>query len=463
VSLETGRVAFSLPIEDRIVLIALDGAQVFVRGGSRSIACIDMGAGRVSWQTQLASTVTGDGVSGVRVRKDRLHVVAHVEREAGPSLLITPIDRQTGVLAPTTERPGELGHLPPDVFAAEVPLPRAIVGKAEVELVRAVNGVPMATRLPLPEGDCGSARIAAGRLFVLGRNLVALDRESIPSTPTASVSLRIVENRTAADVPATVTVAGQSPVVMVRHPVHGVTRITQSATSRRLAVGDTVILEDVTVLPGGVVRARSWRAAAAIEPLEEIVLGDEQLAPRAATVFESRTLDPLYAPREKDTDTSANERSRPALAPLAGSIERLFGQPVPLFARLAAACDASSRTRELWERLGPSFDVTPYEPELDDVSERLEHVSFAPFATDDGRVYYGVVRDPQTGARGVACLSPEGDHDFEWMASDFDTWLACTLGVAEPASAVRLLLAALDLPESFPLGHSREPPPWFEQ
>jgi len=76
---------------------------------------------------------------------------------------------------------------------------------------------------------------------------------------------------------------------------------------------------------------------------------------------------------------------------------------------------------------------------------RLERLGFTPFASEDGRLYYGVVFDRRRERRGVAALYPEGDFDLWWDSGSFDEWVAHRLASAGPAkaSAVKLLVEAL--------------------
>ena len=133
---------------------------------------------------------------------------------------------------------------------------------------------------------------------------------------------------------------------------------------------------------------------------------------------------------------------------------------MPLLRTLAAACDASPRTRERWERIAPALGVVEYEPDVD-VPGFLKSLGFTAFASDDGRVLHGVVRSPDGKERGVAVLDVEGDHAFAWSAHTFEEWLVRELIEHADESRVRLMLEDLDLPASVLDAKTGRAPRWF--
>lgn len=440
------RPAFEVPCDGYPTVATTRDGQRVVVAAEPTILCVDVAACRVVWRVELPAAAVGDGISAVRVRDDQADVIAHVERRSGPALLITRLALDAGAISPTVERAGRFGDLPNSAFDPEPPATRAEAHGGEVEVVR--PGKPI-VRISLP-GDAVDALLDGDRLFSLGRHLVSIDLGSIGPRAT---TLELETVATSEDASAIVASVGSSTVAFANHPVHGRTRFVNDSSG--LAVGDAIVLEDVSVKPGNVVVAGGWhrprkRAAAA-----EIVKAEVQHQPVAP-----RDADMLHQPvAARDTAV------RSPLEPLISPIERLFGTPLPLLRTLVAACDATPELRRLWEQVALPLDLDGYEPPDDDtLIERLERLGFTPFASEDGRLYHGVVFDRRRERRGVAALYPEGDFDLWWDSGSFDEWVAHRLASAGPAkaSAVKLLVEALGVDPSFVREPSSAAPAWFE-
>ena len=435
-----------------------DGDRVVAIGQS-AVVCIDVATCRVAWRTRLPPSAVGDGISCVRIRGERADVIAYVERASGPALLLTAIALDTGELAPVVERANRFADLPARVYTSEAPLPRADIVDRTIEIHRVHDRAPV--RLPLPTDSATATLLDGDRLFVLGRELCAIDLASLPADATdVGLDITTVPTTTPSDVPAEVTFVGQSSVVIVQHPTYGRARI--SRDSGPLAAGDRVMLEDVTTLPGNVVRVGGWhRASGTAAPVRLMVLE------LPASALPPRTPDPdagrdvLYDPPPPARPASAKPRL--PLGPLVAPIERLFGERLPLLHKLVAACDAEPNVRRWWDQIGCAFALD-FEPPEDDASvDRLERLGFAPFTTHDGMLHYGVVHNATRDARGVAALSPQGDHELWWDADGFDEWLARRLAEAAETkpSVVTLLLEALELDATFPSARRARMPAWF--
>lgn len=424
-----------------------DGDRMVVTG-KRRVICIDIAGCRIAWCAKLPTVAVGDGLSAMRVRDAGVDVIAHVQRKTGPALLITPIAMESGAVGSVVERPGRFGDLPSHVYEREPPVPRATAEGGVLHVVRA-GAAPV--RLPLPPGDDDDPTLVAGdRVFVAGRNLIAIDLASLPArATTAGVELAPVRAAPAKEVVAEVTFAA-AYASYAQHPTHGRVRLLNPGSAK---IGDRIILEDVTMLPGNVVHAGGWRRAGkqAAAP-KRLKIGPAQLPTATPMVV---TGDPLY----DVVATPIPARTYRPLTPLVKPIEALFGTKLPLLRKLAAACDADPAVRGWWEDIGSSFSLEFELPDDDEIADNLERLRFAPFTGDDR--HYGVVRQPKGRARGIAGLSPEGDFDVWWDAPDFDSWLFKQLAHETRGSTVKLLLEALDLPASVLTTRTHKPPAWF--
>ncbi len=110
------------------------------------------------------------------------------------------------------------------------------------------------------------------RFLIAGRDLIGIDVRSLPASPTAGLLLTNVASLTAADAPAEVTLIPAAPILMLKHPLYGSVRVSRTPESPPVRVGDQIILEDVTLLPGGVTKIGGWRLATSFSAPSEIVL-----------------------------------------------------------------------------------------------------------------------------------------------------------------------------------------------
>jgi hypothetical protein len=335
-------------------------------------------------------------------------------------------------------------------------LPRAVLADGQIELW--LEG-GRTVRLPVPPGGFRKTLWTGDRLFVLGRELLGIDLRSLPNAPEAGLTLATVASASAADLPARVTFAGASAIITVRHPLYGDTRVTRTPTSPQVKVGDRLILEGITPLPGGVMKVDSWRLAESeTSAPPELALGEELLPPQGPVGLQIGDEALLFGEAEMEEAPP----QLPPLAPLVEPIERLFGGgPIPLLRTLVHACDASPATRARWDGMGPAFTLAAYEPEVE--VQGLEKLAFTPFAAEGDRIFYGVVRNPRGPGQGIAVLNAEGDHSFYWSADTFEGWLASVLADSFPESRVKLLLEDLALPESFLKGPVASAPAWFTE
>lgn len=188
VDLQTGRMVAKVALTGSVQPVDVEGNQLFVKAesrGSATLVCIDMKTGRSSWIAKLTGDQVGDGLSAIGVGRERVHVVAHVERAGGPAHVITRLARATGNLLDAHERSG---RPPGRLFEPEAHLPRAELRDGEVAYLRHVDGHGAATtRLPLPARSYTSTLVDLGskRLFVIGLDLLSIDLQSIPVAPTA--------------------------------------------------------------------------------------------------------------------------------------------------------------------------------------------------------------------------------------------------------------------------------------
>jgi hypothetical protein len=365
-------------------------------------------------------------------------------------MLITAFDRASGARGDLVERAGVRG-LPLEAMLSPLAEPRAIMEGRQVEL-----HVPgrRPVRIPLPPGSFKQQLWTADHLFLLGSELLAIHRASLTDAPEQPLTLTAVS--APADAPATVTFVGTSSFMKLTHPLYGDIRVSRDASSAVVKVGDLVLLEGVQQLPGKVVKISAWRPVETAATPSELVLDIDALPA-------SRPSWPPIAGDEALLFTAGDRDEPPAnrepLGAVVASIEAVFGSDVPLLRTLAAACDASPRTRERWERIAPALGIVEYEPDVE--VPGFDELGFTAFASDDERVLYGVVRSPDGTQRGVAVLYVEGDHDFAWSARTFEEWLVQRLIEHGDESRVRLMLEDLGLPASVLDARSGEAPRWF--
>lgn len=382
VDLDKGRVVAKRAIPSFVRIEGPFGSHLFVASDAE-LACVDVEQGKAIWVAPLGRDVIGDAVAAVRVDRERVHAIGSVERRDGSATLIATFDRATGARTGFVERAG-VRSLPLPALLSPPAAAFAITEGRQVEL-HVPGRRPI--RIPLPAGSFKQKLWSAEHLFLLGSELVAIERASLTD---------------AAEQPLSLTAVGD---------------ITAPA---ELVLG-------VDVLPAS---RPSWPPIA----------GDESL---------------LFIAGERDEPA----RDGAPLEPLVASIEAAFGGALPLLRTLAAACDASPRTRERWDRIAPTLGVVDYDPDVD--VPGFEELGFTVFASDDDRVLHGVVRSPDGTERGVAVLSVEGDHDFSWSARTFDEWLVSRLIEHSDESRVRLMLDELGLPPSVLGAAPAAAPRWF--
>ncbi|MCX5741452.1 MAG: PQQ-binding-like beta-propeller repeat protein [Proteobacteria bacterium] len=436
VDLEKGRVVAKRAIPAHVRIEGPFGSQLFVASDAE-LACFDIEQGKAVWTAPLGREVVGDSLCAVRVDRERVHVIGAVERPDGAAMLITAFDRASGVRGDLVERAG-VRRLPLEAMLSPPAAPFAITEGRQVEL-HVPGRHPV--RIPLPPGSFEQQLWTADHLFLLGSELLAIRRTSLTDAPAQPLALTAIT--TPADAPAEVTFVGTSSFMKLTHPLYGDIRVSRDASSPVLKVGDQVLIEGVQQLPGKVVKIDGWRPAGTTAAPSELVLGVDALpASRPSWPPVAGAEDLLFTAGERD-EPAAN---RAPLGPVVAAIEAAFGGAVPLLHTLAAACDASPRTRERWERIAPALGIVAYEPEVE--VPGLDELGFTAFASDDGRVLHGVVRSPDGNQRGVAVLDVEGDHDLGWTARTFEEWLVRQLIEHSDESRVRLMLEDLGLPAS---------------
>lgn len=382
VDLDKGRVVAKRAIPSYVRIEGPFGSHLFVASDAE-LACFDIEQGKAIWVAPLGRDVIGDALAAVRVDRERVHAIGSLERRDGSAILIATFDRATGARTGFVERAG-VRSLPLAALLSPPAGPLAITEGRQAEL-HVPGRRPI--RLALPAGSFKQKLWSAEHLFLLGSELVAIDRTSLTDAPEQPLSLTAVGN---------------------------------IATPSGLVLG-------VDVLPAS---RPSWPPIA----------GDESLLFTA-----------------EDRDEPAQDRA--PLEPLVASIEAAFSRALPLLRTLAAACDASPRTRDRWERIAPTLGVVEYEPDIE--VPGFDELGFTVFASEDDRVLHGVVRSPDGTERGVAVLSVEGDHDFYWSARTFDEWLVQRLVEHSDESRVRLMLDDLGLPPSVLATTPAAAPRWF--
>lgn len=449
VDLEKGRVVAKRAIPSYVRIEGPFGSHLFVASDTE-LACFDIEQGKAVWAAPLGREIVGDSLCAVRVGRERVHVIGSVERRDGSAMLITGFDRASGVRGDVVERAGVRG-LPLEAMMSPPVAPLAIAEGRQVELY-----VPerRPVRIPLPPGSFKQRLWTADHVFLLGNELLAIRRASLTDAPEQPLALTAVA--TPADAPATVTFVGTSSFMKLTHPLYGDVRVTRDASSPVVKVGDQVLLEGVQQLPGKVVKIEGWRPTGTGAAPSEMVLGVDVL-PAARPSWRPIAGDEALLYTEGVLDEPVEDRE--PLGPMVASIEAAFGGDVPLLRTLAAACDASPRTRERWERIAPGLGVFEYEPDID--VPGFDELGFTAFASDDGRVLHGVVRSRDGKQRGVATLYVEGDHDFLWSARTFDEWLVQQLIDHMDESRVCLMLEDLGLPASVLDAERSGAPRWF--
>ncbi len=451
IDLDGGRVVFKKLLKGYAHTYGPFDAEVFI-ADANCLVCIDLAAGRIAWQAELAHPILGDQLCAVAVGRNRLHVIGSIERREGHAILITPFDRTTGKQGDTVDRKG-VRSLPLEAMLSPLPLPRAVIAERQIDVHFDHD---RELRLPLPAGTFCRTLWADGRLFVLGRELLGIDVHSPPDAAEASLMLASVASTSNADAPAEVTFVGTSAVIMVRHPLYGDTRVSRTASSPHIKVGDRLILEGVTPMPGGVVKIESWKLADAAQQLMTVLLDARTLPPRQPPGPKQGDEALLFGPAEMDTVPP----KRPALAPLVKPIEQLFGgSSIPMLRKLIEVCDGAPEVRARWDSFSAALNVTPYEPEVE--VPGLSELEFSPFAAEDDLVFYGVVREPGGRGLGIAVLNAEGDNDFYWSTDTFESWFADLLSNSNPPSRVKLMLEDLSLPETFLETPRAAVPTWF--
>ncbi|MDB4957511.1 MAG: hypothetical protein JWO36_5080 [Myxococcales bacterium] len=449
VDLAKGRVVAKRAIPSYVRINGPFGSHLFVASDAE-LACFDIEQGKAVWAGPLGREVVGDSLCAVRVDRERVHVIGSVERREGSALLITAFDRASGVRGDLVERAGLRG-LPLEAMQSPPAAPLAITEGRQVEL-----HVPerRPVRIPLPPGSFKQQLWTQEHLFLLGSELLAIRRGSLTDAPEQPLELTAVA--APADAPATVTFVGTSSFMKLTHPIYGDIRVSREESSPVVKVGDQVLLEGVQQLPGKVVKIDGWRPTGTGAVPSEFVLGVDAL-PTSRPSWPAIAADEALLFTAGDRDQPAEDRE--PLGPLVASLEKAFGRGLPLLRKLAAACDASPRTRERWERIAPALGLVEYEPVVD-VPGYYE-LGFTAFASDDGLRLHGIVRSPDGKQRGVAVLDIEGDHDFQWSARTFEEWLVQLLFEHSDESRVRLMLEDLGLPASVLDAEHGGAPRWF--
>jgi hypothetical protein len=239
-----------------------------------ALYCLDLATGTPAWVQSVTKRMTGREIRALRLSRERVHLIG----DRGEGVVITSFDRRTGDHGPSVNckhLPETRGH---DLFASPV-LPRTIIGDGQIELQLTEART---IRLPLPVGRYTASQWTADRLLVAGRDLIGIDAKSLPATPTAGLVLTSIPSPTAADAPAEVTLVPGAPIVMLKHPLYGTVRVNRTPTSPPVRVGDKVILEDVTLLPGGVTKVAAWHLASTFSAPSQTVLTADSLPPRDA-------------------------------------------------------------------------------------------------------------------------------------------------------------------------------------
>lgn len=318
-----------------------------------------------------------------------------------------------------------------------------------VHYFEAAAGTVRAISLPAPEAWALDARLGAGHIAILGRQVV-LDVElaSLAATgPHTAVPIRSsplsCPGRAEAE-PALVlfTFSGR---MLVEHPTRGRLTVPRTADSPPVEKGDHLILEDVREELPGVVKVHAWRRAddrSSQRPTEAVLELD---APSVAPLAEG---EPRAVPLEPSPRPGAEHLEKLAA-------EHGFLAP-PLLLRVLREAASDPVFGRWMDRCGfASFEVRGLTEDWDDADPCL--LAFAGRGTGDEFALYlyppacGPVVEPPV----VEFLHETGYAEF--MAQDFAAFFEAMLREAwvEP-EVIRSVRERLDFPSrGRPVG--REP------